>query len=187
MPRCGCPRVRPAGRAYLKDSLWQPAHPLLTDIEYDDTTNEGDLYEIDGRLVGALAAWIRAPMRPRSTMAGYCGRSSCRPARRAHGFIDQIRRLAGTARSAQGTDRNLTSLPLRYRQLAAKFGQRADRLIRLSAKMTWPASIRRYAPVSSTRWSTPRPRPAGRCSHLAWWAMRSKDGEMKRAIAGCAR
>lgn len=42
---------------YLKETGWRPAHPLLTDIEYDDTTGEGDLYEIDGELRGAWLPW----------------------------------------------------------------------------------------------------------------------------------
>jgi len=123
---------------YLKDSLWQPAHPLLTDIEFDDTTGEGDLYEIDGKLVGAWLPWHSDAayaaeinhggiLRPVELPAGDGGRT---------GFIDQI---AAYAALPDHLKTRIEGLNVLYHydtdSSKAKFGQRSDRLVRLSAKM----------------------------------------------------
>jgi taurine dioxygenase len=123
---------------YLKAADWKPAHPLLTDIEYDDTTGEGDLYEIDGKLVGAWLPWHSDAayaaeinhggiLRPVELPAGDGGRT---------GFIDQIAAYAALPRHLQERIEHLNVL-YNYDtdSSQAKFGWRADRLVRLSAKM----------------------------------------------------
>jgi taurine dioxygenase len=134
---------------YLKDTLWKPAHPLLTDIEYDDTTNEGDLYEIDGKLVGAWLPWHSDAayaaeinhggiLRPVALPAGDGGRT---------GFIDQI---AAYAALPEPLKARIEHLDVLYNydtdSSQAKFGLRADRLVRLSAKMDM---ARRHRTVSA--------------------------------------
>lgn len=123
---------------YLKAADWKPAHPLLTDIEYDDTTGEGDLYEIDGKLVGAWLPWHSDAayaaeinhggiLRPVQLPAGDGGRT---------GFIDQI---AAYAALPDHLKKRIEHLNVLYNydtdSSQAKFGWRADRLVRLSAKM----------------------------------------------------
>ena len=123
---------------YLKDTAWQPAHPLLTDIEYDDTTNEGDLYEIDGKLLGAWLPWHSDAayaaeinhggiLRPVSLPAGDGGRT---------GFIDQIAAYAALPDRLKARIDDLNVLYFYDTDSSqAKFGWRADRLVRLSHKM----------------------------------------------------
>lgn len=123
---------------YLKEADWKPAHPLLTDIEYDDTTGEGDLYEIDGKLVGAWLPWHSDAayaaeinhggiLRPVELPAGDGGRT---------GFIDQIAAYAALPEQLKQRIENLNVLYFYDTDSSqAKFGWRADRLVRLSAKM----------------------------------------------------
>jgi taurine dioxygenase len=186
----------PVEHSLSEGAGWHPPHPLVTDIEYDDTTGEGDLYEIGGELRGAWLPWHSDAvfvaeinhggiLRPVELPAGDGGRT---------GFIDQI---AAYEALPERLRVRIEGLNVLYRydtdSSRAKYGQRADRLIRLSEKMRMAARhkavrARSIHPMVYTQAETGR-----KVLNISpWWAdaiegMENEEGDalLKEVIDHC--
>lgn len=121
----------------LKDFAWTTEHRLVIDVEYDGTTEDRDLYEVDGEVRGSWLPWHSDAVYLDEINHGGILRPIEIPERGGEtGFIDKI---AAYEALPDDLKQRIEGLNVLYYynvdSSQARFGKRPDKLIHLSEKL----------------------------------------------------
>lgn len=127
---------RPVEHTIQQGVTWPRAHQLIVDIEYDDSRGEGDIYEVDGEILGAWLPWHSdGAYVAEINRGGILRPVKLPPYGGETGFIDQIEAYEALSSELK---RRIENLNVLYRYDAdasrAKFGRSADSMVRISEK-----------------------------------------------------